>query len=71
MMSEDLKKYVNDNREVLNALYEAKEKLQIGMDLLQPIIPEFKEVHPDHNLAGSCSDCILDMVLWALINAKN
>jgi hypothetical protein len=69
-MTNEFKEHVLKNRDVFKMWIENKEQLQKGMDILKPIIPEYKKVNPINNLESNCQDCILDMLIWALIQVK-
>jgi uncharacterized membrane protein len=65
-MKEDVKQHVLNNREQLSTWLKMGEPLQIGSDVLKPLITPFNEKFPDVNLYGNCKSCILDMIAWAL-----
>lgn len=68
-MSEDLNKYTNTNIEILRMYVNNNIRLQIGMDILKPIIKEYSLEYPNA-LNGNCSDCIIDMLRWAIKESK-
>jgi|GEM_PF-2663882 len=69
-MTEELKQYVRDNELIFKTWIEAKEPINIGNGLIQPLIEPFKERFPEVNLTGNCTSCIYDMLLWALDKIK-
>jgi len=65
-MNEDVKQHVLKHREQLLTWLKMGEVLQIGSDVLKPLIKPFNEKFPDVNLYGNCKSCTLDMIAWAL-----
>lgn len=72
MISKELKQYYIDNKPTIDYWIKANDKLQPGMDFLQPIIKEFKadKANEGINLNG-CHECIIDMLRWLRKEAKD
>lgn len=65
-MKDEVKAHVKANIDSINLWIRLNDKLQPSMDVLQPIIKEFKS-KPEHkniNIDG-CPECIIDMLRWA------
>ena len=67
-MENNLKHY-QDNKEVFDMWIRCQERLQAGMDILQPLIEPFTKAHPQTNVLG-CPDCLIDMLIWTLSEYK-
>ena len=66
----ELKLYIETNKDLFQMYVDDGAKLQISMDILQPLIKPFNERFPEVNLNGNCTSCILDMISWHLNNLK-
>ena len=69
-MTEEFYNHVANNSEAFDLWIENHSKLQHSADILQPLIEPFLKENPTVNLKG-CSDCIIDMLIWAKIQLKN
>jgi len=66
----ELFKHYEANKELFDFWIERREKLQIGMAILKPLVEEFKKQNPGMR-PDSCADCVIDVVIWAKIQYKN
>lgn len=64
-MTEELVLHVEANDELFKTWIDDNQRLQIGMAVLEPLIPEFLKEFPEVNLKGNCHECIIDMLRWA------
>lgn len=62
-MKPELIKHWYDNKKTFEFWIERNERLHYGMDILQPIIPEFEKSKPGTNIKH-CQDCIITMLIW-------
>jgi hypothetical protein len=69
-MTPELVEHINTNEVLFKTWIDDGARLQIGMAVLEPIIPVFLEEFPTVNLNGNCHECILDMLIWARAEAK-
>jgi hypothetical protein len=68
-MKAELFNHIKENHDTLSIWFKTHQKLQIGHDMLKPLIEPFTEAFPGVNLNG-CPNCVLDMIGWALVEYK-
>ena len=67
-MTEAIKHY-EANKELFDFWIGRREKLQIGMAILRPIVKAFKEHNPGMR-PDSCADCVVDLLVWVKMQYK-
>jgi len=67
-MTEAIKHY-EANKDLFDFWIERREKLQIGMVILKPIVEEFKKQNPGMR-PDSCSECVVDVLVWVKMEYK-